>query len=141
MSYSEMEEYLPPTQETTQKYLRAMMNRFKNYLNWKIVIVIKVSHYKRLTVKDIIEFAETQVDVHSYLPDFEYDKAPNREWLWNIVNTLIPSEFKDYIEQKVIEKKVSIYKSQNLCTMIKSEFVEIFKNSQSVSIIKGKSLF
>ena len=136
-----MEGYLPPTQEATQKYLRTMMNRTKNYLNWKNVIVIKVPHIKGLTVKDIIEFSETQVDVHSYLSDFEYDKAPNREWLWNIVNTLIQSEFKDYIDQKVFERKVSIFKSQILCIMIKSEFVEIFKNSQSVSFIKGKSNF
>ena len=88
--------YHPPTQETTQKYLRDMMNRIKNYLNWKNMIVIKFPHIKGLTVKDIIEFAETQVDDHSYLSDFEYDETPNREWLLNIVNTLIPSEFKYY---------------------------------------------
>ena len=75
--------------------------------------------------------------VHSYLSDFEYDKAPNREWLWNVVSILISSEFKDYIDQKVFERKVSIYKSHNLIIMIKPEFVEIFTNSQSVSIIKG----
>ena len=28
---------------------------------------------QRATVKDIVEFAETQVDLNSYLPDFEYN--------------------------------------------------------------------
>ena len=51
------------------------------------------------------------------------------------INTLIPSVFKDCIEQKVFERKVRIYKSQNLNTIIKSEYDEIFKNSQSVSFI------
>ena len=133
--------YLPPKLEATQKYLRAIMSGKKNYLKWKNVIVIKIPQYKGLTVKDIIKFAETQVDVHSYLPDYEYDKVPNREWLCNIVNTLIPKDFKEYVDQKVLERKESIYKSQNLNTMIKPEFVEIFKNSQSISFVKGKSHF
>ena len=117
------------------------MNGSKKYLAWKDVTVIKVPHYKGLTVKDIIEFADAHVDVHSYLPDFEYDKAPNREWLWNIVNSLIPQAFKEYISQKVLDRKESIYKSQNLSTSIKPEFIEIFKNSESVSLHKGKSHF
>ena len=91
------------------------------------MIVIKISYYKGLTVKDIIELKETEINVHSYLSDLEYDKAPNREWLWNVVNTLILSEFKEYIDQHVFERKVSIYKSQNVSTIIKPEFVDIFK--------------
>ena len=101
--------YLPPKQEATQKYLRSIMNGTKNYLNWKNIMVIKVPHYKGLTVKDIVEFAETQVDLNSYLPDFEYNKALNRDWLCNVINTLIPKEFQRYIDQKVTERKEAIY--------------------------------
>ena len=46
-------------------------------------MVIKVPHYKGLTVKDIVEFAESQVDLNSYLPDFGYNKALYMDWLCN----------------------------------------------------------
>ena len=59
--------------------------------------VIKIPQYKGITVRDIIKFAKTKIDINSYLPDNEYLKEPNREWLWNVVNSLIPNEFQKYI--------------------------------------------
>ena len=51
------------------------MKGSKKYLACKDVTVIKVPHYKGLTVKDIIEFVDAHVDVHSYLPDFNMTKC------------------------------------------------------------------
>ena len=117
------------------------MNGDKKYLKCNRVSVIKVPHYTGLTVKDILSFAESKTNIHEFLPDFEYDKLPNREWFCNVVNTLIHDDFVEYISTKVNERKKAIYESQNISTQIRPEFIEIFKNSQSISFLKGKSHF
>ena len=99
--------YLPLKQEATQKYLRSIMNGTKNYLKWINIMVIKVPHYKGLTVRDIIKFAETQAYIQTYLSDFEYDKALNRDSLCNIINTLIPKEFQRHIVKRELKGKKS----------------------------------
>ena len=66
----------------------------KKYLTWDKVTVIKVPQYEGLTVKDILKFAQLHINIYDYIPKYNYDKDPNREWKCNIVNSLIPSEFK-----------------------------------------------
>ena len=36
---------------------------------------------RRLLVKDILKFAKTKVDIHEYLPEFEYNKELYRQRL------------------------------------------------------------
>ena len=68
-------------------------------------------------------------------------KIKNREWICNIVNSLIPSKFKEFIEKKVDERKENIIKSQNLRANILPQFASIFKVLNSVSLNKGRSHF
>ena len=133
--------YLPPLQEATQKYLRDIITGSKLYISCKKVNVINVPHYKGLTVQDILLFAESNVNINDYLSEYEYDKAPNRVWLWNVINSLIPGEFKSFIEKKVKERKQGLIRSQNLWLSVKPEFLSLFKNSQSASLAKKKSHF
>ena len=133
--------YLPPNQEATQKYLRDLMMGKKKFIKSENILAIKVPQYKGLTVKSIIEFAQRNIHIDKYLPDYEYSKENNREWVWNIVNTIIPEKFKRFIDQKVEERKQQIIKSQNLGISVNPEFMSIFKSSNSVSFVKGKSHF
>ena len=92
-------------------------------------------------MRDIIKFAKTKIDINSYLPDYEYLKESNREWLWNVVNSLIPNEFQKYIKIWEEKRREELLQSSNLAIRVKPEFLDIFKSSQSVSTIKGKSHF
>ena len=77
---------------------------------WKKVKVIKVLQLKSLIINEIIYFAETKVDIRSYVPEYDYSKSPNRDWFWNIgksvnkllssmiVNTLIEDDFRQFIK-------------------------------------------
>ena len=56
------------------------------------------------TGTNVLSFAESKTNIHEFLPDFEYDKLPNREWFWNVVNTLIHEDFVEYISTKVNER-------------------------------------
>ena len=75
------------------------------------------------------------------MPDYAYQKEPNREWLCNIVNILIKDEFQEYINENVENRKLELINSQNLGIKAKPEFINIFKYSQSVSTMRGKSHF
>ena len=117
------------------------MQRKKRYLKCEDVKVIKTSQYKGLRVHEILSFAEEKISIAQYFPEYEYAKEPSREWLWNVVNSLIPKEFKVFVDEQVILRKESIVKNQNLHITAKNEFVEIFKASKAVSLEKGKSHF
>ena len=117
------------------------MNGSKLYIKCSNVAVIKVPHYKRLNVRDLLRFASSKVNIKDYLPDYQYIKEPNREWLCNVINSLIQEEFHEFIQEKVDKRREELIKSQNLGITIKPEFEALFANSNAVSTMKGKSHF
>ena len=133
--------YLPPKQDSTQSFLRDVMIGKKSYIKWEEVKVIKVPQYKGLTVRDILNFANRNIHIDRFLPKYEYLKDPNREWLCNVINTIIPEKFQKYIELRVEERKKSLINSQNLGISVQPEFMKLFQQSKSISTVKGKSHF
>ena len=75
------------------------------------------------------------------MPKYEYLKDLNREWLCNVINTIIPEKFQKYIELRVEERKKSLINSQNLGISVQPEFMKLFQQSKSISTVKGKSHF
>ena len=96
---------MPPKQDSIQKLLREIMLGIELYVKCSNVIVIKVLHYKGQHAKDLLKFAASKVNIKKYLPLYEYLKEPNKEWLWNIINTLITKEFHEFIDEKVEQRK------------------------------------
>ena len=133
--------YLCPTQDATQHFLRQILIGDKKYLKCEQIKVIKVPHYKGLRISDILDFAAAHTDILNYLPEYDYNKEPSREWICNVINTLIPREFKEFIDLKVEERKKSIIDNQNFKITAKPEFLQLFKESKSVSLRKGRSHF
>ena len=78
------------------------------------------------------------MDIDEYLSEFEYNKEHNRQWLWNLVNSLVSDDFQNYIDEKVKLRRQKIIKQQNLRMIINPEFVSIFKSSNVISSEKGK---
>ena len=131
--------YLPPKQDSTQKFLRDVMLENKLYVKCSSVNFIKVPQYRGLYVRDLLKFAASIVDIKMYLPDWEYNKEINREWLCNLINTLIKDEFQEYVRIKVEKRKMELIVNQNLGIRAKPEFINIFRKSQAVSTMRGKS--
>ena len=76
----------------------------KLYLKCSEVKVCKVLHLKTLNRADFIEFAKEKTNIDEFLPDYNYQKQPNRKWLWNILNTVIGERFRDFIKKKTTGK-------------------------------------
>ena len=133
--------YLPPLADCNQNYLRGIWNGSKLYVKWSDVKVIKVPHLEGLRVKKILEFTFEHLDVQQYLPDYEYQKEPNKDWLCNLVHTLLHGEFRRFISTSMSQREAKIIKEKNLGVVARPEIINIFKNSRAVSTSKGKSHF
>ena len=83
--------------------------------------------------------ANTAVDL--YLPTYDYDKYPNRDWLCNLLNSLEHPKFQKLITDslKDREKMLMLRKKMNVVAI--PEIRNIFIKSQNVSLSKGKSHF
>ena len=84
----------------------------KLHLECSEVNVNKVSQYKGLKVRDLNRLAESKLDIVKYLPEYSYNKEPNREWLCNIISTLVKDELKNLLKRRLIKeiKSWSIYR-------------------------------
>ena len=88
-----------------------------------------------------MRFAASKVNIKSYLPDYDYCKEPNREWLCNVINTLAMDEFQSFINIKIENRRQEMVKNQNLGVKVRPEFIHIFQKSHAVFTMKGKSHF
>ena len=133
--------FLPPSKDWTQQFMRDLMHWDKRHIKLNKVRVIQVPQYKGLYVNDILKFAKTKIRIEEYLPEFDYQREPNRQWLCNLVNSLIPEEFKLFIDEKVKLRRQALIKQQNLKMTIHPDFANIFKSSNAISSERGKSYF
>ena len=133
--------YLQPAQDCAQSFLRSLILGEKKYLKWENVKVTKVPQCKGLRVKEILSFAQGISDIDEYWPEYDYSKEPNRDWLWNLINSLNHKKFQKFIDIKTEERRKSIIQSQNMQITVKKEFIDIFKTSKAVSLQNGKSHF
>ena len=133
--------YLPPKRDWTQKFLRQLMIGQKKVLHNDDVKVINVAQINGLRVPQILLFARAKMDIDKYLPDYDYEKEPNRSWLANVVNSLIGKKFQDHIALIVKKQQKEKLKNQNLAIQALPQFVNIFKKSDAVSTTKRKSHF
>ena len=132
--------FLPPISDATQKYLRKVMLGDKNHVKCSEVKVIRVPHLEGLRTKDILQCARERVDIDRYIPDYEYQKEPNRKWFVNLVNTFLEEDYREFINDKWRSSERKVINNKNLGITAKEEFIEIFKNSRSVSTSRGKRI-
>ena len=100
--------YLPPISYANQSYLRGVCNGQKLWIRCSKVKVVKVPHAKGLEVASILKFAFDHFDLIKYLPEYEYQKEPSRELVWNLVNTLIHYQFQEYMNGKISEREAEL---------------------------------
>ena len=81
--------YLLPLWDTLYKFISQIICGEMLYLKWSEIKVCEVPHLKSLSVWVMLEFARNNTNVDEFLPDFNYQKQPNREWLWNFLNFVL----------------------------------------------------
>lgn len=133
--------YLPPKPDAHCKFISDILVGDAKCLKSSEIRVRNIPHLKGLTVQNLLDFSEDKVDIHSYLPKYEYKKLPNREWLANIINTLIPAELDAFIAEKLNERVKLVVMKKSLNIKALPEFIEVFKKAKNISTINGRSHF
>ena len=125
--------------DSNYKYISALLVRHKKVIKLKYLEVCSVPHLKGLTIKDLLEFVKTQIEIDMYIPDYEYDKTPNRSWIWNVINSLWRDKFSKFIDDKISErvKHTINMKSLNIRLFLNSS---IYSSRQSIYLLIMDSL-
>ena len=81
--------YLPPMFATNKGYLSGIMMGSKKCISCEDIRVIKVPQIEGLTTKEMLGFASSKVKIQEYLPEYDYEREHNREWLYNVIHRLL----------------------------------------------------
>ena len=133
--------YFPPIEDANHKYISQVIVGDKLHLKCKNIIVCRVPHLKGLTVEDLLKFGEENSNIKDYLPEYEYQKQPNRQWLCNILNTLLRDKFADFVKEKIRDRVKHAVRQKSLNVKALPEFFDIFRKSNNISLQKGRSHF
>ena len=61
--------------------------------------VDEVPRYKEIKAKTIWEQAKTKPNILKYFPDFKENKLPQKQYLFNVINTVEPNSMYNYIKK------------------------------------------
>ena len=100
--------------DTSRSFISQILVGDKKYLKWSSAMVCTIPHYKMLRITNLIKFARTQVYIDSYLPEYEHSKLPNRQWLCNVINTLVGPSLKRYVDDKIKDRVSILLTRRNL---------------------------
>ena len=137
--YNEGDVYLPPIEDAHHKFISQILVGDKRYLKCSQIKVCSAPQLKGLCVEDLLKFAEESIDIKGYLPDYEYRKLPNRQWLCNMINAVIGKKFKLYMKNVMKERIIYFINKRKMSVKALSEFISIFKKSESILVHKGKT--
>ena len=102
---------------------------------------MKVPQIEKLSIKLILRWGHDHTNLDSYLPSYDYDKYPNRDWIWNVLNSIAHDEFQKLIKDALKDREKMIVMKRGMNVEAIPEIVNIFAKSQNVSVSKGKSNF
>ena len=133
--------YLPPMMDANKRYIQDIMRGIKKFIYAKNVRIVKVPQIENLSIKAILIWAKENTSIESYLPSYDYEKYPNRDWLWNILNTIAYDKFQKLIKDVLKDREKMIVMKSRMKVEAIPEITNIFAKSQNVSVSKGKSHF
>ena len=85
--------YLPPIMDANRKYIQNIVRGLKKFMYSKDIKVVKVTQIEALSIKKLLQWGKANTAINLYLPTYDYDKYPNRDWLCNLLNSLEHPKF------------------------------------------------
>ena len=82
---------MPPSSQVNKDFLKAILADKKKLLKKREVDYVSVPHWEELSVKKLWPDLKEDQSFHLYFSDeFPDQKGPNREYFFNILNTVYP---------------------------------------------------
>ena len=92
---------MPEARHCTMFFLRKLMNGEKKFFYTKDVHMVSVPRFASISVKFVLAEIWNREEIRIYLPDMKNinSKSIDRQFLFNIVNTVDPQFFRDEVER------------------------------------------
>ena len=100
-----VQRYCPPRNQVNKDFLRQIFMDQKKLKLKKEVDYIHVAHFEELSVKNMWNDLKDDETFSIYFQDkFPKDRLPNREYFFNILNTVYPDYLKQVMEYAAKER-------------------------------------
>ena len=92
-----------------------------------------VPMYKGLTIDNILAEGRRSPEVNNYLPDEKDLHRLPRQWLANVIYTLVGEEFQNWVTECIRNRNDHIAEKQNLIVELDPVIAAAFNNSLNIS--------
>jgi len=95
---------------------------------------ISVPHYESLTLEKITEFCREQPnDIQSYMPDKGEVHKVSREWICNVVATVLGTIFTNWVKEQIEIRNEEVTEKKDMNIELDDDIAAAFHASKSVS--------
>ena len=91
----------------------------------------EVPRYKEINTKTIWEQAKTKPNILTYFPDFNQNRLPQKQYLFNVINTVEPNSMYNYI--KKIKKDREAVQIEEAPIIMTNEYQGFFNTFESIA--------
>jgi len=92
-----------------------------------------VPFYTSLSIEEIMKFAADYQSLAVYFPEERDQKKLNRQYVIDIINTIVKNPFRNWVDERIKERNDKIKESQNLNLALNTDIALAFKKSTNVS--------
>lgn len=100
------------------------------------VVHIRVPYYENLSLDDIFHFLNGHEEVMRHLPDGKELRKTPRQWIVNVIATIVGKPFKEWVKQRIDERNATVVEKNNLGITMDAQIAAAYHASTAVS---GKS--
>ena len=95
---------------------------------------VRVPSYENLALKDIFEQFEPDAAVFQYLPDGKELRKVPREWICNIIATIVGAPFVQWVQARINERNAQLVHDKQLGIDMDPEIAAAFHTSTAISV-------
>ena len=90
--------------------------------------------YENLTLEQIIAQLEASPEVFEYLPDGKELRKVPREWICNIIATIVGAPFVEWVQARINERNAQLVQDKQLGIDMDPEIAAAFHASTAISV-------
>ena len=123
--------------QVTIYFLKDQVSGRKKRIYGPNVHHITIPAYEGLTLKDIAEFAQDHPQVNDYLPDGKEVMKMSKQWISNVIHSVLKKTFSDWVKQQVEKRNREMVVERGLTIEMDPEVAAAFEASTKTSVLHG----
>ena len=95
---------------------------------------VHVPMYENLTLEQILAQLEAHPEVFEYLPDGKELRKVPREWICNVIATIVGEPFVEWVSARIHERNAQLVEEKQLGIDMDPEIAAAFHTSTAISV-------